>query len=68
MEYLITSWLMVLKHHIYVPDALQIASSKSSCDILLSGDERHVRMAQLEGLDAINIEKSPEEALKLIQE
>ncbi|MEM2998008.1 MAG: type II toxin-antitoxin system VapC family toxin [Thermoproteota archaeon] len=66
--HLTTSWLMVLKHHIYVSDALQIASSKNNCDVLLSGDERLVRIAHLEGLDAVNVEKSPEEALKLMPE
>ncbi|MEM2122356.1 MAG: type II toxin-antitoxin system VapC family toxin [Candidatus Bathyarchaeia archaeon] len=59
---LVDSWLMVLKHHIYASDALQIASSKGKCDVLLSGDERLIKIARLEGIDAINIEKLPEKA------
>ncbi|MBS7644843.1 MAG: type II toxin-antitoxin system VapC family toxin [Candidatus Bathyarchaeia archaeon] len=65
--HLIDSWLMVLKHHIYVSDALQVASSKGKCDVLLSGDERLVKIARLEGVDAVNIEKSPDEAVNSTQ-
>jgi len=64
--HLLDSWLLVLKHHIYVSDALQIASSKGECDILLSGDGKLVRIARLEGVNAINVEKSPERILDLI--
>ncbi|MGB9959594.1 MAG: type II toxin-antitoxin system VapC family toxin [Candidatus Bathyarchaeales archaeon] len=62
------SWLMVLKHHIYEADALQIAASKeANCNILLTADEKLAKTAIKESIDAINIEKTPEKALNKLQ-
>ncbi|MFP3952297.1 MAG: type II toxin-antitoxin system VapC family toxin [Candidatus Bathyarchaeia archaeon] len=61
---LIDSWLVVLKHHIYEADALQISSSKESCcDLFLGADKRLIQVAIKEKVNAINIELDPLKAL-----
>ncbi|MDH5440074.1 MAG: type II toxin-antitoxin system VapC family toxin [Candidatus Bathyarchaeota archaeon] len=61
---LVDSWLLVLKHHIYEADALQISTSKEAdCSLLLSADARLVQIAEKEGINAVNIEAEPEKAL-----
>lgn len=61
---LIESWLIILKHHVYEADALQISTSKQAgCDLLLSADNRLIQIAINEGLTAINIEKDPQKTL-----
>lgn len=63
-NFLIDSWLIVLKSHIYEAAALRISTSKQArCDLLLSADNRLIRTATTEGLTAINIEKDPQKAL-----
>jgi len=62
---LLESWLLVLKHHIYEADALQISSSKEShCDLFMGADNRLIQAALEEGINAINIESEPRKALK----
>ena len=59
------SWSLVVKHHIYVADALQISSSKEAgCDLFLGADRRLLDAASVEGVKVINVESNPEEALK----
>ena len=66
---LIESWLLVLQHHIYEADALQISSSKESgCDLFLGADNHLIQAAQKEGINALNFEAEPEKALKQITE
>jgi len=58
------SWLMILKHHLYVADALQVSSSKEAgCNLILSADDQLIQIAKKEGIEAINIESEPEKAL-----
>jgi len=58
------SWLLILKHHIYVADALQVSTSKEAgCNLILSADDELIQIAKKEGIDAINIESEPERAL-----
>lgn len=62
---LVESWLLVVKHHIYEADALQISSSKeSNCDLFLGSDNRLIQAALEEGINAINIESEPRKALQ----
>ena len=66
---LVDSWLLVLQHHIYEADALQISSSKEAgCDLFLGADNRLIQAAQREGINALDIEAEPEKALKQITE
>lgn len=59
----IDSWQLILKHHIYGVDALQISTSKEvACDLFLSADKRLVDVAKKEGIKAINVEEEPEKA------
>ncbi len=61
------SWLLILRHHLYMADALQISSSKEAgCNLLLSADDRVTQVARKEGVEAINIEAEPERALASI--
>jgi len=60
---LTASWLLILKHHIYGADALQISASKEAkCNLFLSADDKLVQTAGAEGIRAINIEVEPEKA------
>ncbi len=64
---LIESWMLLLKYHLYVADALQILASKEvNCDLLLSADGMLIEIAKKEGIKAINIETEPERALESI--
>lgn len=66
---LIESWMLVLRHHVYEADALQIASSKEvGCNLFLAADQRLVQVARKEGINALDVEKEREKALKQIIE
>jgi len=59
------SWQLVMKHHMYEADALQISSSKEAgCELFLGADDGLIRVALKEGIDAINIEREPQKALQ----
>jgi len=61
---LVESWFLVLKHQIYVADALQISSSKESqCSLFLAADSKLIQIAIKEKLNAVNIETDPQEAI-----
>jgi hypothetical protein len=61
---LVDSWLLVMRHHVYEADALQVSASKEAeCSLLLSADAKLVQMAEKEGVRALNIEAEPEKAL-----
>jgi predicted nucleic acid-binding protein len=58
------SWLLILRHHLYVADALQLSTSKEAgCDLILSADNKLTQIAKKEGMEAVNIETEPERAL-----
>jgi len=68
-ENIIESWLLVLRHHIYEADALQISSSKEAgCNLFLGADARLIQAARKEGINALNVEIEPKKALKQITE
>jgi len=57
------SWLLVLKHHLYMADALQLSTSKEAgCSLLLSADDKLIQAAKEEGIEATNIETETERA------
>ncbi len=48
---------LALKHHIYVADALQIASAiKAGSNILVTGDKDLARIAETENLNTVHID------------
>lgn len=64
---LVDSWLLVMTHHVYEADALQISTSKEAgCSLLLSADARLVDVAEKEDVNAVNIEAEPERALTIL--
>jgi len=65
---LIDSWLLVLRRHIYVADALQVELARRGCDALLSGDEKLAEVAISEGINAINVERAPDKVRELAGE
>jgi predicted nucleic acid-binding protein len=66
---LVESWSLVLRHHIYEADALQISTAKEAgCDLLLGADKRLIMAARDEGIDFIDFETEPEKTLKRISQ
>lgn len=51
-----TSLELVLKHHVYVADALQIASAKKvNSSMVVAGDRELVSIAEAEGLKTLYV-------------
>ena len=49
-----SSWDVVIKHHIFVPDALQITSAiEAGCNEFYTGNERLHKLALSAGLNSI---------------
>jgi len=66
---LVDSWLLIMKHHIYGADALQISTSKeANCSLLLSADFKLVQVAEKEGINAVNVEAEPDKALTILSD
>lgn len=64
---LVESWTLVLRHHIYAADALQISGAREAgCDLFLAADRRLVKVATEEGIEAIDIETEQERAWERI--
>lgn len=60
---LLESWKILFTHHIYISDALQIATAKEAeCAVFLSADGTLARIASKEGLEAANVEEETEKA------
>jgi len=58
---------LILKHHIYQADALQVAACRiANCKIFLSADSRLLKVARKENLNAFNIERQEAEINRLI--
>ncbi|MFQ5981176.1 MAG: type II toxin-antitoxin system VapC family toxin [Candidatus Heimdallarchaeota archaeon] len=58
---IIRSWDLVLRHQIYIVDALQIVSAQQmKADVFLSGDKKLIDAALAENLIAFNIESEEE--------
>ncbi len=54
---LVASWSIVLKHHLYQADALQVVTAKHvGSEIFLTGDKRLSEVASSEGLKAVYLE------------
>ncbi|MEM3715099.1 MAG: type II toxin-antitoxin system VapC family toxin, partial [Nitrososphaeria archaeon] len=55
-DLVIKSSELVLKHHIYMADALQIATAKNvGAGILVTSDGRLAKVARLEGLKVVKL-------------
>ena len=68
-EILIECWLLVVKHHIYEADALQISSSKNAgCDLFLGADSRLIEAAKKEGINAVHTETETRKAIQQLTE
>ncbi len=61
------AWDLVLRHHVYEADALQIATCfYGKSHALVSGDEKLVKISQKTGLQAFNVTKDGQELLHLL--
>lgn len=65
---LTNAWTIVLDHHIYEADALQITTcTHTQSDALISGDEKLVKTSRKLGLKAFNIVKEEQKLKKFIK-
>lgn len=65
---LIEAWGLILDHHIYEADALQITTyTYTQSDALLSGDENVVKTSRKLGLKAFDVVKEEQKLRKLIK-
>lgn len=63
------SWTLLLKHHLYQADAVQIATALASkSDLLLTSDAHVARGATAEGLRVLNPEKDGHEIVRALQD
>jgi len=64
---LVHSWLIVIKQHVYVADAIQICTCKRfNCDFLLSADQVLVKAASNCGISSLNVETQEKEIYETI--
>jgi predicted nucleic acid-binding protein len=61
-QILLDSWALILSHHIYEADAVQIGSHLyDKCNVLLSSDKELINTARKAGITAYNVpEEGPE--------
>lgn len=65
---LIEAWNLILTHHVYEADALQLTTcTYSQSDALLSGDENLVKIGRKLGLKAFDVVKDKEELANFIK-
>ncbi|MCJ7506321.1 type II toxin-antitoxin system VapC family toxin [Candidatus Bathyarchaeota archaeon] len=61
---MVESWRLIMTHHIYEADALQLSScQEAGCQLFLSADNALVQAARKEGIEAIDIERETTTAL-----
>jgi len=61
------AWNLVLEHHVYEADALQIATCfYGKNHALVSGDEKLVKISRKTGLQAFNVTREGQELLHLL--
>lgn len=66
-EILLDSWQILMAHHIYVADALQIASAlKAKCPFLLTADKDVAQIAKTKRIEAFNVERQEDEIRKVL--
>jgi len=62
-EILAEAYALILRHHIYQGDALQVATCRTeNCRLLVSADNRLIEVARGEKIEAFNIETEGNEA------
>lgn len=66
-ELLSEAWKIVLQHHIYEADAIQIVAAKNlDADIFLTADQKLLEVAKKENINAINVELDEEKLLGML--
>lgn len=61
LDILVETYVLLLKHHIYQADALQIATCKvSKSNLLISADKQLLKAARAEKIEALDIETDEE--------
>lgn len=61
----IEAWDLVIKHQLYIVDAIQITSARQmNSDMFLSGDKKLILVAKKEKLNAFNIESENKTILR----
>ena len=61
---MVESWRLIMTHHIYEADALQLSScQEAGCQLFLSADNALIHAVRNEGIEAMNIERDTELAL-----
>lgn len=61
------AWRIILQHHIYEADAIQIMTAKNlNTDIFLSADQKLLEVARKENMNAINVELEEEKLLRML--
>ncbi|MEM2971963.1 MAG: type II toxin-antitoxin system VapC family toxin [Candidatus Bathyarchaeia archaeon] len=62
------TWALILNHHIYEADALQIITClQSQSDALVSGDKRLVQISRKTGLEAFHIVEDEEKITAILE-
>lgn len=63
------SWTLLLKHHVYAADAIQVAAALHvRADVLLTSDAQVARSASAEGLRVLDPERQGPEIAGVLQE
>jgi hypothetical protein len=66
-QILLDSWVLVLGHHIYQADALQIGSHlHDKCNVLLSSDKELIDTARKAGITAYNVAEEGSEIRRIM--
>ena len=69
LDILTENYSLILKHHIYQADALQVATCKlTESKLFLSADKELLSVARAENLEALNIETDEEQLRTMILE
>jgi len=66
-ELLSEAWKIVLQHHIYEADAIQIVAAKNlDASIFLTADQKLLEVAKKENINSINVEMDEEKLLGML--
>ncbi len=61
------TWRILLRHHIYAADALQVSAAKEvGADLFLSADRSLIRIGREEGLQSYDLEEEAEKITELL--
>ncbi len=61
------AWRILLRHHIYAADALQVSAAKDvGADFFLSADKSLIQIGRQEGLQSYDLEEEAEKIMELL--